>query len=61
MFIGKQLRFLCDLCQKEATASVFPNGWVWIKRGVGNPVGHACEACKAQVPEEQRRNKGEKN
>lgn len=58
-YLGTVEVFRCDYCECQATVkSGLPAGWMWVKSGMGNPIGHACSLCLDKVPKEKLRPAG---
>lgn len=60
MLKGRYNLFCCDTCCVEAYAKVSPTGWFWVKGGMDNPPGHACEECAAGISDDIKGKMGQK-
>lgn len=52
--------FRCDWCSLDAYVKLFPPRWCWVKPERGEPIRHACEVCRGQVPADRQREAGQK-
>lgn len=60
MLDGFYKRFVCDKWGCGVFVKKLGDGWIWYRERAGE-IKHACPTCVEQVPEEMRKQPGEKN